>query len=85
MEHRDKDAKPFKHHGSGLFEVTDDYRSSTFREIYTVRYPEVVYVIHVFQKKSKEGKATPKKDLDIIQKRLKDAKIDYKERFNAKD
>lgn len=43
-----EDAKPFKHHGSGVFEVVGDYRSSTFREVYTVRYPEVIFVIHIF-------------------------------------
>ncbi len=79
-----RDAKPFKHHGSGVFEVTGDYRSSTFREIYTVRYPEVVYVIHIFQKKSKKGKETPKEDIELIEKRLKWAEQLYKETYGKK-
>jgi phage-related protein len=39
----------------------------------TVRYATAIYVLHVFQKKSKRGKATPQRDLDLIDKRLKRA------------
>lgn len=42
-----EDAKLFKHYGSGIFEVVSDFRGDAFREIYTVRYPEIVFVIHV--------------------------------------
>jgi len=80
-----KDAKPFKHHGSGVFEVVGDHRNSTFREVYTVRYPEVVYVIHVFQKKSKKGKETPKEDIEKIGNRLKWAEQLYKEEYGKKN
>ena len=38
----------------------------------TVRYADAVYVLHAFQKKSKKGIATPKAELDLIEKRLKD-------------
>ncbi|SRR5581483_10918555 len=79
-----QDAKPFKYHGSGVFEVVGHHRDSTFREVYTVRYPEVVYVIHVFQKKSKKGKATPKEEIDLIEKRLKWAEQLYKEEYGKK-
>ncbi len=79
-----QEAKPFKHHGSGVFEVVGYDRSSTFREVYTVRYPEVVYVIHVFQKKSKKGKETPKEDMELIENRLKRAEQLYKEEYGKK-
>lgn len=61
-----EDAKIFHHHGSGVYEVVGDYRDSTFREVYLVRYFEVVFVIHIFQKKSKKGKQTPKEEIEII-------------------
>jgi len=32
-----------------------------------------VYVLHFFQKKSKRGIATPKKEIDLIKRRLRDA------------
>lgn len=79
-----EDAKLFRHHGSGVHEVVADHRNSTFREIYTVRYPEVVYVIHVFQKKSKKGIQTPKQEIELIQKRLKWADEDYRGRYGKK-
>jgi phage-related protein len=40
--------------------------------IYTVRYADAVYVLHAFQKKSKKGIATPKAELDLVERRLKD-------------
>ena len=39
--------------------------------VYTVKLAGVVYVLHVFQKKSKHGIATLKQDLELIEKRLK--------------
>jgi len=42
-----------------------------------------VFVLHVFQKKSKQGIATPKPDLDIIHERLKVAEQMVKEMRNA--
>jgi phage-related protein len=44
-----------------------------------VRYAEAIYVLHAFQKKSKKGIATPKTEIDLIERRLK-ALIDEKER-----
>ena len=44
------------------------------RAVYTVRFREAVFVLHVFQKKSKRGIATPKPDLDLIRERLKAAR-----------
>jgi phage-related protein len=79
-----QDAKPFRYHGSGVYEVVADYRSDTFREVYTVRYPEVVFVIHIFQKKSKRGSETPKQDKETIEKRLKWAEEVYEEQYGKK-
>ena len=79
-----EDAKPYKHHGSGLFEVVGDYRSSTFREVYTVRYKEVVFVIHIFQKKSKRGSEVPKEDKELIEQRIKWADQIHKEQYGKK-
>ena len=41
--------------------------------VYTVRYVARAFVLHVFQKKSKSGIATPKPDLDLIKEGLKTA------------
>lgn len=67
--------------GRSVLEVVDDYDGDTFRAVYTVRFAGAVYVLHVFQKKSKKGIATPKHELDLVQARLKWAEADYRERF----
>jgi phage-related protein len=62
-----------------VLEVIARHDGDTFRAVYTVRFGEVVYVLHVFQKKSKRGIATPKKELELIRKRLKIADQDHKQ------
>tara|TARA_B100000315_G_C14458425_1_gene532564 strand:+ start:254 stop:640 length:387 start_codon:yes stop_codon:yes gene_type:complete len=74
-------AKPFSGLGSGVFELLDDYRTDTYRAIYTVRFAEIVYVLHAFQKKSKKGITTPKKDVELIRRRLRDAQNHYAMNF----
>ena len=64
-------AKPLRGFGSaGVLEVVEDRRGDTYRAVYTVRFAVRVFVLHVFQKKSRSGIATPKPDLDLIRKRL---------------
>jgi len=43
-----------------------------------------LYVLHVFQKKSKRGIATPKEEVDMIRERLKWAEEDYKKRLERR-
>ena len=64
-------AKPLHGFGSaGVLEVVEDWRGNAYRAVYTVRFEERVFVLHVFQKKSKTGIETPKPDRDLIRKRL---------------
>ena len=73
-------AKPLKGRGdAGLLEIVDDFDGATFRAVYTVRFAKAVYVLHAFQKKSKHGIATPKAELDLIDRRLKRAREDYEQ------
>ena len=59
------DAKPLKGFGgSGVLELIEDDRNRTYRAVYTVRFAGAVYVLHVFQKKSKRGIATPLQDIE---------------------
>jgi phage-related protein/predicted XRE-type DNA-binding protein len=57
--------------GSGVLELIENDQGGTYRAIYTVRYATAVYVLHVFQKKSKRGKATPPQDIELVASRLK--------------
>ena len=73
-------AKPLKGFGSaGVLEVVEDWDRSTYRAVYTVRFEGAVFVLHMFQKKSKRGAATPKADIDLIRERLKVAEQFAKE------
>ena len=69
---RHSSVKPLSGYGdAGVLEVISNYSGDTFRAVYTVRWPERIYVLHVFQKKSKSGAKTPKGDMDLIDARLK--------------
>ena len=78
-------AKVLKGFGSaGVLEVVEDDAGGTYRAVYTVKFAEAMFVLHCFQKKSKRGIATPKKDMDIIRARLKVADTLAKELRNEK-
>lgn len=68
-----KHVKPFKGVGSGVFEIVDRYNKEAYRLVYAVQIGKNIYVLHAFQKKSKSGIATPKPDVELIQKRYKEA------------
>ena len=73
-----RDAKALSGFGSaGVLEVVEDFRSDTYRAVYTVKFAGWVYVLHCFQKKSKSGIKTPKEDMGMINARLKAAKQDF--------
>jgi phage-related protein len=79
----DPAAKPLKGFGGrSVLEIVTGHRGDTWRSVYTVRFEDSVYVLHAFQKKSKSGVATPKKELDLIRHRLADAEREHKERQN---
>jgi len=71
-----RDAKPLSGFGgAGVLEVVKDYRGDTFRAVYTLRYAGRVFVLHAFQKKSKTGRETPRRDLELIKQRLREAEL----------
>lgn len=73
-------AKPWRGQGAGVFEIVEDHRGDTYRVIYTVRFREVVYVLHAFQKKSPTGIRTARSDVQLIERRLRIAQRDYEAR-----
>lgn len=64
--------KPLKHRG--VMEIVDYDRSGAFRLVYTTEIKDIIYVLHVFQKKSKKGIATPLQEINLIKQRLKEVK-----------
>lgn len=66
--------------GAGVLEIIKDHRNDTFRAVYTLRYAGSVYVLHAFQKKSKTGRETPRRDVELIKQRQREAEQIARER-----
>jgi len=64
-------AKPMHGLGSGVFEIALAFRGDAFRVVYVVQFADGIWVIHAFQKKSKQGIGTPKHEIDLVRDRLK--------------
>ena len=79
----DPSAKPLRGFGgASILEIIAPSHGGTWRAVYTVRFSEAIYVLHAFQKKSKRGISTPKKDIDLIHNRLAEAERLHREREN---
>ena len=65
--------------GASVLEIVEDFRTDTYRAVYTVQFADAVYVLHVFQKKSKRGAETPQSEIELIKSRLRLAKEHYEE------
>ena len=75
-------AKPLKgFEGAGVLEIVEDDDGDTYRAVYTVKLAGALYVLHAFQKKSKQGIATPQQDIELIKQRLLRAQDHYAEYF----
>jgi phage-related protein len=74
-------ARPF---GEGLpsriMKLVEDHDGDTYRAAYTVAFAGAVYVLDVFQKKSKSGVGTPKHVKDRILARFRVAEQDHERR-----
>jgi phage-related protein len=74
--------KPTLLGGMRVMEIVERYRKDAYRAIYTAHFDDVVYVLHVFQKKSKSGIATPKHEIDLIRRRFDEAVRHHGKRQN---
>ena len=68
-----KDAKPFKGVGSGVLEIALRFATDAYRVVLAVQIGRRIYILHAFQKKSKKGIETPKRDIELIRKRYSEA------------
>ena len=82
LKHRD--AKPLRGLGANLLEVVSRYDDDTYRAVYTVLFKAAVYVLHAFQKKAKRGIATPKREIDLVRRRLRAAQQHYTENYGRR-
>lgn len=61
-------AKPLKgFRGAGVLEIIENHDGNAYRAVYTVKFKEAVCVLHAFQKKSKRGIQTPRREMRIIE------------------
>jgi phage-related protein len=65
--------------GTDVIEIRETDVAGTYRAVYTVKMIDMIFVLHVFQKKSKQGIKTPQPDIELIKRRLKQAQEIYKE------
>lgn len=74
----DPAAKPLKGFGgASVLEIVAAHHGNAWRAVYTVRFRDAVYVLHVFQKKSTKGIATPAREIELIRRRLAEAERDH--------
>jgi phage-related protein len=77
---RPHNEKPLHGDLSGVLELAaDSDDGNTYRSVYTIKLDPFVFVLHCFEKKAQRGIATPKRELDLIRQRLKEAKEEYGE------
>jgi phage-related protein len=63
--------KPLQGLGSGVLEIALPFEGNAYRVVYALQLGNDIWVIHAFQKKSTQGIKTPKREIDLIQERLK--------------
>ncbi len=79
----DPAAKPLKGFGgTRVMEIVDRHDTNTYRAVYTAQFVDTLYVLHAFQKKAKQGRATPRREIELIRRRLADAERHHRERQN---
>ena len=62
------DYRPLSSVGAGVFELRDQDERAWYRVVYLSRTEDVIYVLHCFEKKSRE---MPRKDFETAKRRLK--------------
>ena len=71
-------AKPLTGIGGGVIELVERHDGDTYRAVYTIRFGDVLYVLHSFMKKAKQGIKTPQHEIELIRNRLKDAEAHFR-------
>jgi phage-related protein len=65
------DYRPLPSIGAGVFELRDQDERAWYRVVYLSRINDVIYVLHCFEKKSRE---MPRRDFEKAKQRLKAVK-----------
>lgn len=65
--------------GGSVIELKVDVATNAYRAVYTVQFADAVYVLHVFQKKATQGRATPQREMELVRRRLAEAHAQHRE------
>jgi phage-related protein len=76
-------ARAFGEGVPGVMKLIEDFDGQTFRAAYTVEFPRVVFLLHVFKKKARHGVATPRRDIEIVRVRLRQARELYRAEYET--
>jgi phage-related protein len=69
-----ENASPFEgSSGTNIMKLVERYDKDTYRCVYAAKLETCVYVLHVFMKKSHEGKRIPKHVIETVKARYRDA------------
>lgn len=74
-----QESKPLHGPLAGVHELRANDVAGTYRAVYTHRFEGIVYVLHVFQKKSPSGARMSRHDADLILRRLALARLMHAE------
>ncbi|HUF30790.1 MAG TPA: type II toxin-antitoxin system RelE/ParE family toxin [Gemmatimonadaceae bacterium] len=77
------EAKGLKGELFGILEIVADFDRGSYRAVYTVKLAGVVYVLHVFQKKSTRGIATPRREIELIKERYRWARAHHATHYGS--
>lgn len=79
-----QNATPFEgSRANEVMKLSERHDKDAYRCVYAAKFEKVVYVLHVFQKKSRSGIATPQSDIDLVYHRMALAKAEYEQEFNT--
>jgi phage-related protein len=67
--------------GASVLEIIVPHQGDTYRAVFTVAFAKAVFVLHAFQKKSKRGVATPRREVELIRRRLAAASQAYRDLY----
>lgn len=68
------DAKPLSGFGNAqIIEIVADHEGNAYRAVYALKFPDAIYVLCAFQKKSTHGKRTPQRWMELVRSRLRQA------------
>lgn len=57
----------------GVSEIVANVDGDTYRLVYVMNFPDALYILHAFKKKSTRGTTTPRKDMSVIRARSRQA------------